>query len=109
MKNFRKILIPSFATLMMAGTIGCSNLDDVVLDKSDKPANVLTSLQLKSAYAALGSFTDQANAYALLEHPSDEMQGPTRGADWDDNGRWRNLIPIHGRIKVMTFWELGIT
>ena len=91
MKNFRKILIPSLATLLMAGTIGCSNLDDVVLDKSDKPANVLTSLQLKSAYAALGSFTDQANAYALLEHPSDEMQGPTRGADWDDNGRWRNL------------------
>ena len=91
MTNFRKILIPSLATILMAGTIGCSNLDDVVLDKSSKAADVLTSLQLKSAYASLGHFTDQASSYALTEHSTDEMQGPTRGADWDDNGRWRNL------------------
>ena len=91
MKNIKEILIPSLSIILMAGTIGCSNLDDAVLDKSSKAADVSTALQLKSAYQSLGSFTDQANAYALLEHPSDEMQGPTRGADWDDNGRWRNL------------------
>ena len=90
MKNFRKILIPSLATLLMAGTIGCSNLDDAVLDKTNA-SGAGVDLQLKAAYQSLGSFTDQAAAYALLEHPSDEMQGPTRGADWDDNGRWRSL------------------
>ena len=91
MTNFRQILIPSLATILMAGTIGCSNLDDAVLDKSSKAADVPTALQLKSAYASLGHFTDQASSYALTEHSTDEMQGPTRGADWDDNGRWRNL------------------
>ena len=91
MKNFRKILIPSLATVLMAGTIGCTNLDDAVLDRVSELSSVAPDLQLKSAYQTLGHFTDQANTYALLEHPSDEMQGPTRGADWDDNGRWRNL------------------
>jgi hypothetical protein len=91
MKNFRKILIPSLAIALMAGTIGCSDLNDAVLDRVSEASAVSPDLQLKAAYQTLGSFTDQANAYALLEHPSDEMQGPTRGADWDDNGRWRNL------------------
>lgn len=91
MKNFRQILIPSLATILMAGTIGCSNLDDAVLDKSSKASDVSTALQLRSAYSTLGTFTGQADIYALTEHSTDEMQGPTRGADWDDNGRWRNL------------------
>lgn len=91
MKNFKKILFPSLTIALMAGTIGCSNLNDAVLDRVSEASAVAPDLQLKAAYQTLGSFTDQANAYALLEHPSDEMQGPTRGADWDDNGRWRNL------------------
>jgi len=90
MKNFREILIPSLATLLMAVTIGCSNLDDAVLDKTSA-SGASVALQLKGAYQSLGALTGQANSYALLEHPSDEMQGPTRGADWDDNGRWRAL------------------
>ncbi len=75
----------------MTGTIGCSNLDDVVLDRVSDASSVQPDLLLKSAYQSLATFTDQAAIYALTEHPSDEMQGPTRGADWDDNGRWRNL------------------
>ncbi|HRV85041.1 MAG TPA: RagB/SusD family nutrient uptake outer membrane protein [Saprospiraceae bacterium] len=46
---------------------------------------------LASAYNDLGSYTDQANIYALLEQPSDEMIPPTRGVDWGDNGVWRLL------------------
>ncbi len=91
MKNIRKILIPSLVTVLMTGTIGCSNLDDVVLDRVSDASSVKPELTLKAAYQSLGTFTDQAAIYALTEHPSDEMQGPTRGADWDDNGRWRNL------------------
>ncbi|MCU0469736.1 MAG: RagB/SusD family nutrient uptake outer membrane protein [Arcicella sp.] len=90
MKNINKIIIPSLIGVLMTGAIGCTNLDDVVLDKTDK-AGALPALQLKAAYQSLGRITDQAAIYALTEHPSDEMQGPTRGADWDDNGRWRNL------------------
>lgn len=90
MKNIKKIFIPSLITILMSGTIGCTKLDDPLLDKIDK-ASTGVDLQLKAAYQSLGTFTDQAAIYALTEHPSDEMQGPTRGADWDDNGRWRNL------------------
>ncbi|NBB28197.1 RagB/SusD family nutrient uptake outer membrane protein [Cellulophaga sp. BC115SP] len=92
MKNFKNILYPSLLTLAMGGAIGCTNLDDAVLDRLTDASSISPDLTLKSAYQSLGSnFTDQANVYALTEHPSDEMQGPTRGADWDDNGRWRNL------------------
>ncbi|MDR6561099.1 MULTISPECIES: RagB/SusD family nutrient uptake outer membrane protein [unclassified Arcicella] len=91
MKNIRKILIPSLVIALMGGTMGCSNLDDVVLDRVSDASSVQPDLTLKAAYNSLGTFTDQAAIYALTEHPSDEMQGPTRGADWDDNGRWRNL------------------
>jgi hypothetical protein len=91
MKNINKIVIPSLITILMTGTIGCSKLDDAVLDRVSEVSSVQPDLQLKSAYQTLGTFTDQAAIYALTEHPSDEMQGPTRGADWDDNGRWRNL------------------
>ncbi|MFD1143834.1 RagB/SusD family nutrient uptake outer membrane protein [Larkinella insperata] len=74
--------------------IGCTNLEDKVLDRSTSlpsaDAGNLESL-LNGVYAQLNTITDQANAYALLEHPSDEMMGPTRGTDWDDFGRWRRL------------------
>jgi len=46
---------------------------------------------LESAYKDLGAYTDQANIYALGQHPSAEMIPPTRGVDWGDNGVWRTL------------------
>ncbi|MCF8324559.1 MAG: RagB/SusD family nutrient uptake outer membrane protein [Leadbetterella sp.] len=46
---------------------------------------------LISAYKDLGTYTDQANIYALGQHTSAEMIPPTRGVDWGDNGVWRTL------------------
>jgi hypothetical protein len=34
---------------------------------------------------------DQSRFWAAQEHTSDEVIGPTRGPDWDDNGIWRVL------------------
>ena len=77
---------------LSAGTFSCSDLKDVALDKVTDASSIAPSQLLASAYNQLGgAFTDQANAYALHEHSTDEMQGPTRGTDWDDNGRWRNI------------------
>ncbi|MEM9858264.1 MAG: RagB/SusD family nutrient uptake outer membrane protein [Bacteroidota bacterium] len=42
-------------------------------------------------YGQLTAFLAQDGIYALQEHPSDEMLGPTRGTDWDDGGVWRVL------------------
>ena len=41
-----------------------------------------------------GTFQDQAGVYALWEMTTDELIGPTRGGDWDDNGLWR-AIHLH--------------
>lgn len=38
-----------------------------------------------------GTFQDQAGLYCLTEMTTDELIGPTRGGDWDDNGAWRVL------------------
>ncbi|MFN8430981.1 MAG: RagB/SusD family nutrient uptake outer membrane protein [Spirosomataceae bacterium] len=79
-----------FIGAMSLVSFSCSNLQDVALDKLDK-SGAAPSAQLTSAFNQLGAFTDQANIYALQEHSTDEMQGPTRGTDWDDAGRWRNI------------------
>jgi starch-binding outer membrane protein, SusD/RagB family len=36
-------------------------------------------------------FQGQGEVYALWEMTTDELIGPTRGGDWDDNGAWRVL------------------
>lgn len=38
-----------------------------------------------------GTFQGQEGVYALWEMTTDELIGPTRGGDWDDNGAWRVL------------------
>ncbi|MBK9508737.1 MAG: RagB/SusD family nutrient uptake outer membrane protein [Cytophagaceae bacterium] len=79
-----------FIGVLSFASFSCTNLEDVALDKLDK-SGASASAQLTSAFNQLGAFTDQANIYALQEHSTDEMQGPTRGTDWDDAGRWRNI------------------
>jgi starch-binding outer membrane protein, SusD/RagB family len=46
--------------------------------------------------------------FALMDHSSDEMMGPTRGTDWSDFGVWRQLHahtwdPAHAQI--LTAWN----
>ncbi|WP_224999322.1 RagB/SusD family nutrient uptake outer membrane protein [Cesiribacter sp. SM1] len=60
---------------------------------------------LSTNYNRLGDHIWQDNVMALLEHPTDEMMGPTRGTDWGDNGIWRQLHqhtwdPTHNWIRV---------
>lgn len=90
--NFKRYLSPAIVAGVIGLTAGsCSKLDDVSLDKVTDASSIAPAQLLASAYNQLGAFTDQANIYALHEHSTDEMQGPTRGTDWDDNGRWRNI------------------
>ncbi len=46
---------------------------------------------LNAAYDRLKDFQHTDFMFMLMEHPSDEIAGPTRGADWDDGGAWRAL------------------
>ncbi len=85
------------AALMMS-TISCTNLDDKVFGQlsstsaSQDAVPLDPQATLQGAYAILNNIaTNQGGTYAMEEHPSDEMMGPTRGTDWDDFGTWRKL------------------
>jgi starch-binding outer membrane protein, SusD/RagB family len=47
---------------------------------------------LKGVYNSMRTtYQDQTRVYCLWEMTTDELIGPTRGPDWDDNGVWRVL------------------
>jgi starch-binding outer membrane protein, SusD/RagB family len=88
------------------GINGCTDLDDKVfgaLSSTNAATGSITldpAATLQGAYQALNPIANsQGRAYALEEHSSDEMMGPTRGTDWDDFGVWRKLhlgFPAYG-------------
>ncbi|RWY57128.1 RagB/SusD family nutrient uptake outer membrane protein [Mucilaginibacter gilvus] len=84
---------------------GCAKLDEKVYgSRSVDAGGVASAADLNGVYSQLNGQTDQANTYALQEHPTDEMMGPTRGTDWGDFGAWRKLhthtwTASHGQIN----------
>ncbi|MCL6273903.1 RagB/SusD family nutrient uptake outer membrane protein [Muricauda sp. 2012CJ35-5] len=83
-------------TLLSVGTIAsCTDLEieetDSIISAGfqglDDPASGVTGLYSSIA----GQYADQANKFALDEVTTDAFLVPTRGTDWGDNGRWRNL------------------
>ncbi len=90
MKYFRILTIISLVFFLSCST----DLEEKLGGElNGEQANALTSGTqfLNSAYIALGSFETQDLVWAMQEHTSDELVGPTRGGDWDDNGIWRQL------------------
>ena len=87
MRNLNiKYLILLFFTILLS--VSCSKLETVVIgNRTTSDPNS----DLSVAYLQLQVITNQDKSYAMMEHPSDEMLGPTRGSDWDDNGNWRKL------------------
>jgi starch-binding outer membrane protein, SusD/RagB family len=58
---------------------------------------------LIGVYNQLRQLRGVGNTFALMEHSTDEMMGPTRGTDWSDFGVWRQLHahtwdPSHGQV-----------
>ncbi|MCO5934353.1 RagB/SusD family nutrient uptake outer membrane protein [Mucilaginibacter sp. RB4R14] len=79
--------------LIVVTAAGCAKLDEKLYgSKSLKDPNAASgSADLNGVYSQLYGQTNQANTYALQEHSTDEMMGPTRGTDWGDFGTWRKL------------------
>lgn len=96
----KRINKKSFLIVMMvlAGVFSCS-LDEELQDNLNKQQgqDFLTGSAdidalLQSSYEGLRNpFQDQSRFWAASEHTTDEVIGPTRGGDWDDNGVWRVL------------------
>lgn len=91
MKIIKKLIV--LTSLSLLALTACS-LNEELNDKITKEnSNDLLGPEeaLASAYRQLRSFETFDFQFSLQEHPSDELAGPTRGNDWDDNGKWRAL------------------
>lgn len=76
----------------------CAKLDEKLNSAMTlNQAQSLTSADqlLRSTYNSMqDALTSQDRFISLSEHSTDEMVGPTRATDWDDNGVWR-VIHTH--------------
>jgi hypothetical protein len=73
-------------------------------DIEDSPDQAAFNV-IGAIYNTVNAFIPQDGIWALGTHSSDEMQGPTRGTDWDDGGIWRVLHthdwdPFHRMITA---------
>jgi len=90
-KIFRKTtIITACAALVFAG---CTNLDEDVIDEVLGNESSDASAALAAAYDRLGdrTFTDNGGMIAMQEYSSDIALLPTRGSDWGDGGKWRDM------------------
>lgn len=93
--KLNKVLI----IFLAMGAFACTDLEETLREdlSGDQARQLLeenadVSALLDAAYNSLqGPFQDQSRFWAAQEHTSDEVIGPTRGPDWDDNGVWRVL------------------
>ena len=77
--------------VLSLGTFSCTDLEDVSIDKVTDGSTIAPEKLLDAAYTRMYVHPTNDHSYALNEHPTDELQGPTRGTDWDDNGQWRQV------------------
>ena len=90
-----KIKIIALTTISLASLVSCTKLNEKFngdLNLQPSSGSASTDALLKGVYNSMQTcFQDQANVYALEEMTTDELIGPTRGPDWDDDGAWRVL------------------
>jgi len=97
MKNnfIKQTAIYTAAIAVSLGAASCSKLDEKVFGSKSvvtASAGGASTADLKSVYEATNALVGQENTvFALQEHSTDELLGPTRGTDWDDFGTWRKI------------------
>jgi hypothetical protein len=96
MKNIFKNYLASGATLITLLSIAsCTKLDTTIKDPNSiaqaNAGGAPAPSSLSKVYEQLNQLLGQGNSYAMEEHTTDELLGPTRGTDWDDFGTWRKL------------------
>jgi starch-binding outer membrane protein, SusD/RagB family len=96
--KYKLILKASVVGLFLTTTllnISCSKLDPKIQGADEIVAPIKGVApkpgSLGTIYDELNSFVGQGNWFAMSEHSTDELMGPTRGTDWDDFGTWRKL------------------
>jgi len=94
-KIFKTSFVPLVTLVAMLNVASCTKLETELQDpnsiapQSDGGAPAPSSLS--KVYEQLNQLVGQGNWFAMQEHTTDELMGPTRGTDWDDFGTWRKL------------------
>lgn len=88
-----KNILNLFILGLTASLVGCTNLDEQVLDENLGSSQADPQAALSSAYSRLGSnlFVSTGGLFAMQELTSDVAILPTRGSDWGDGGKWRAM------------------
>ncbi|WP_257666718.1 RagB/SusD family nutrient uptake outer membrane protein [Parapedobacter tibetensis] len=81
--------------LLLGIVQSCTNLDEEIFSEITPENFFRTDAEFASAlgeaYFRLDWWVDHNRMLPLQEVTTDEIVVPTRGQDWDDGGRWRNL------------------
>lgn len=91
----RKIIMVFILFSVIA--LGCTKLGekfegDLTAEQISSGGGSNVTALLKGVYNSMRTtYQDQTRVYCLWEMTTDELIGPTRGPDWDDNGVWRVL------------------
>lgn len=110
--NFMKKTISGLALAGLLVLGSCTDLEEQVFDEvitselASGPGSENTIIA--PVYGSLRETANFTGAFALNMHSSDELQGPTRGTDWDDNGVWR-VLHTHDwdpfNLRVVDAWN----
>ena len=115
-KTFFSIkIITIFAFIFLLNS--CTDLDEVVLDEKLGTDATDPAGALAAAYDRLGdgTFVDHGAVFAMQEYTTDEAILPTRGSDWGDGGKWRDMHEFtwtSSNAIIVGNWDLltnGIT
>lgn len=91
-----KINIFSLFLGMLLFSVGCTDLEfeneDAIIPEASTGSSVGDpGALLASTYGQLREFANERIIFALSDHSSDELLGPTRGTDWSDNGVFKSI------------------
>jgi hypothetical protein len=89
MKNI--ITITVIGCVACFAVASCTKLDEKLYGSKSLAEGNVGAADLGAVYNQLNGQTGASNTFALQEHSTDEMMGPTRGTDWGDFGTWRKL------------------
>lgn len=94
-KVFKNRFIPVVTLMAVLSVTSCTKLDVKLKDPNtiapQTGGGAPAPSSLSKVYEQLNQLLGQGNSYAMQEHTTDEILGPTRGTDWDDFGTWRKL------------------
>lgn len=94
LKNiFRSKAAQIIAATLVLSFSACTDLDEVVRDEVLGGEAASMESTLVAAYDRLGegTFNDNGGMLSMQEYASDIALLPTRGSDWGDGGKWREM------------------